>query len=259
VRLNCLFLIDGTGFAYSYLLPALHPAQFIKEEKSVNLQGPSEVLPVVLKATEAIPRSEPQVSPRARRESQPVPWSSEEELVEAILAGSSDHFAMLYESYSPRVYAFALKRLHDTAESEDVVQEVFIAVSRSLPSFSGDSPLLSWIFGIARNKVNRRFRKERPIFETLEGEASRQVESKRPEVDREVDARRMLTHCEEMIASELTPLQRRIFHLKHFRRQSIRSIAVALGKSEDAVKANLYRMRRSLLQEAPELESLLQT
>jgi DNA-directed RNA polymerase specialized sigma24 family protein len=69
----------------------------------------------------------------------------------------------------------------------------------------------------------------------------------------------MLTHCEEMIASELTPLQRRIFHLKHFRRQSIRSIAVALGKSEDAVKANLYRMRLSLLQEAPELESLLQT
>lgn len=224
----------------------------------MDLQGPSDVLPVVLEATEAIPHSRPPVSLQVRRESQDVPWPSEKELVEAILAGSSDHFSMLYETYSPRVYAFALKRLHDTAESEDVVQEVFIAVSRSLSSFSGESPLLSWIFGIARNKVNRRFRKERPIFETLEGEASRQVESTRPAVDREVEARRMLTLCEEMIASALTPLQRRIFHLKYFRRQSIHSIAVALGKSEDAVKANLYRMRRSLLQEAPDLESLLQ-
>jgi RNA polymerase sigma-70 factor (ECF subfamily) len=227
----------------------------------VDLQGHQNATPSVVEGSEA-PSSSPQARPRARalprRVSAPVPWDCEEELVEAILSGSGDHFAMLYESYSPRVYAFALKRLRDTAESEDVVQEVFIAVSRSLPSFAGDSPLLSWIFGIARNKVNRRFRKERPIFESLEGEASSQVESNSPDMDREVEARRMLTQCEEMIARDLTPLQRRIFHLKHFRRQSIRSIAVALDKSEDAIKANLYRMRRSLLEEAPELESLLQ-
>lgn len=227
----------------------------------MDLQGQQNATHSVVEASEAPSTTRPQARPRARalprRVSAPVPWDCEEELIEAILSGSGDHFAMLYESYSPRVYAFALKRLRDTAEAEDVVQEVFIAVSRSLPSFAGDSPLLSWIFGIARNKVNRRFRKERPIFETLEGEASSQVESNSPDMDRAVEARRMLTQCEEIIARDLTPLQRRIFHLKHFRRQSIRSIAVALDKSEDAVKANLYRMRRSLLQEAPELESLL--
>ena len=56
--------------------------------------------------------------------------------------------------------------------------------------------------------------------------------------DQSVEARRMLGRCEEIIEYELTPLQRRIFHLKHLRRQPIRSIAEALGKSEDAVKAN---------------------
>ena len=68
----------------------------------------------------------------------------------------------------------------------------------------------------------------------------------------------MLAQCEEIIETRLTPLQRRIFHLKHLRRQSIRSIAQALGKSEDAIKANLYRMRRSIAQAAPGLEQLLQ-
>jgi DNA-directed RNA polymerase specialized sigma24 family protein len=72
-----------------------------------------------------------------------------------------------------------------------------------------------------------------------------------------VDARRILDRCEDVIANQLTPLQRRIFHLKHLRRQPIRDIAHSLGKSEDAVKANLYRMRRSLLAGAPGLARLL--
>jgi DNA-directed RNA polymerase specialized sigma24 family protein len=55
----------------------------------------------------------------------------------------------------------------------------------------------------------------------------------------------------------LTPLQRRIFHLKHLRQQSIRSIAGALGKSEDAIKANLYRMRISISESTPGLEAIL--
>jgi DNA-directed RNA polymerase specialized sigma24 family protein len=67
----------------------------------------------------------------------------------------------------------------------------------------------------------------------------------------------MLVRCEVVVERDLTPLQRRIFHLKHLRRQSIRAIARALGKSEDAIKANLYRMRRVIADEAPGLDSLL--
>ncbi|MFQ5515767.1 MAG: hypothetical protein ACE5FG_15265, partial [Myxococcota bacterium] len=74
-----------------------------------------------------------------------------------------------------------------------------------------------------------------------------------------VDARRVLDRCEEVVENDLTPLQRRIFHLKHLRRQPIRAIAVALGKSDDAIKANLYRMRRSIADRVPGLDTLLGT
>jgi RNA polymerase sigma-70 factor (ECF subfamily) len=184
-------------------------------------------------------------------------WVNDAELVAHILDGSPEHFEMLYESYFPRVYRFALKRLGDPVEAEDVTQEVFITVFNGLESFEGRSTLLVWIFGITRNTVNRRFRKARPPLESLDAEGASEVPARVVAADRVVDSRRALDRCEAVIENDLTPLQRRIFHLKHLRRQPIRVIAAALGKSEDAVKANLYRMRRSIVDGVPGLETLL--
>jgi len=184
-------------------------------------------------------------------------WSSDRELVDQILGGSREHFDMLYDAYFPRVYRFALKRLSDPAEAEDVAQDVFMTLLKALPSYQGQSTLLVWIFGITRNTVNRRFRKPRPRMVSLGEENGLDVPAFEAATDEAVEARRMLGRCEEIIENELTPLQRRIFHLKHLRRQPIRSIAKALGKSEDAVKANLYRMRRAISDGTPGLEGLL--
>jgi RNA polymerase sigma-70 factor (ECF subfamily) len=187
----------------------------------------------------------------------PKAWSSDQELVDRILAGSAEHFELLYEAYFPRVYRFALKRLGDPGEAEDVTQEVFFSVFSCLDRFQGQSTLLVWIFGITRNTVNRRFRKQRPRLEPIDEEGGPQAAAADVPPDQAVDARRMLILCESVVENELTPLQRRIFHLKHLRQQPIRSIAAALGKSEDAIKANLYRMRRAIAASAPGLESLL--
>ncbi|MGH7286546.1 MAG: RNA polymerase sigma factor [Myxococcota bacterium] len=75
-------------------------------------------------------------------------------------------------------------------------------------------------------------------------------------IDAAVDTLRILdlTQC---TLEQLSPLQRRIFHLRHLRQQSVRAIAGALGKSEDAVKTNLIRMRRALVTKTPGLDQLL--
>jgi RNA polymerase sigma-70 factor (ECF subfamily) len=184
-------------------------------------------------------------------------WDCDRELVDQILAGSQEHFDLLYETYFPRVYGFALKRLRDPGEAEDVAQEVFMTLITALSSFKGESALLVWIFGVTRNKVNRRFRRPRPRLEPLEEGGALDVQAFEAPMDEAVDARRVLDRCEYIIENDLTPLQRRIFHLKHHHQQPIRSIAQALGKSEDAVKANLYRMRRAISAGTPGLEGLL--
>jgi RNA polymerase sigma-70 factor (ECF subfamily) len=185
------------------------------------------------------------------------PWDDDAEIVGRILAGDRDAFELLYETYFPRVYRFALKRLRDPGEAEDVTQEVFMTVHRALGSFRGNSSLLVWIFGVTRNTVNRRFRRVRPRVDSLDESSGSDPASHDPTPDQIADARRVLRRCETVIERDLTPLQRRIFHLKHLRRQPIRTIAQALGKSEDAIKANLYRMRRAIAQGAPGLETLL--
>jgi RNA polymerase sigma-70 factor (ECF subfamily) len=186
-------------------------------------------------------------------------WDSDRELVDEILGGNVEQFDLLYEAYFPRVYRFAMKRLRDQGESEDVAQEVFIILLKALPSYQGQSSLLVWIFGITRNTVNRRFRKARPILQPLESGSALDVAGAEAPADERVDARRMLVRCDEIIENELTPLQRRIFHLKHLRRLSIKAIAKALDKSEDAIKANLYRMRRVLSDGTPGLDPLIRS
>ena len=184
-------------------------------------------------------------------------WPSDRELVDQILSGSREHFDLLYETYFPRVFRFALKRLNDPGEAEDVAQEVFMTLLSALPSYQGQSSLLVWIFGITRNKVNRRFRKPRPHLEPLEAGSALDVAGNEAPTEETVEARRILGRCEDIIENDLTALQRRIFHLKHLRQQPIRAIAEALGKSEDAIKANLYRMRRSITDGTPGLDVML--
>lgn len=210
-----------------------------------------------LRSESVAPTQARPVTPRRRTRRTGTSWESDAELVRAILGGSRSHFDQLYQAYFPRVYRFARKRLGDAAEAEDITQEVFVTVFRGLHTYQGNSSLLVWIFGITRNKVNRRFRGRRPRLESLDGDEARELASSEAPSDRAVDARRVLEACERLIETELTPLQRRIFHLKHLRRQSIRAIAGALGKSEDAVKANLYRMRRAIAEAAPELDQIL--
>jgi RNA polymerase sigma factor (sigma-70 family) len=132
-----------------------------------------------------------------------------------------------------------------------------LTVIKALPSFQGTSSLLVWMFGITRNKVNRRFRGRRAHLEFLDDGECSELAAAQPPTDEVVEARRILDRCEAVIENDLTPLQRRIFHLKHLRQQSIRTIAIALGKSEDAIKANLYRMRRALSEGVPGLDSVV--
>jgi RNA polymerase sigma-70 factor (ECF subfamily) len=222
-----------------------HPPTAEPRSPSRSTPAPKTVVPI-----------DPARAKRAGRRSA-TPWEDDQALVREILAGSRAHFDMLYDAYFPRVYRFALKRLRDSGEAEDVTQEVFITVFRALRTFQGDSSLLVWIFGITRNKVNRRFRRPRPRLESIESDAL-EVAGDEAATDQTVDARRILDRCQHAIEHQLTPLQRRIFHLKHLRRQSIRTIAGSLGKSEDAIKANLYRMRRAIAAAAPGLEQLLE-
>jgi len=179
---------------------------------------------------------------------------NEEVLVERILAGDETAFDQLYEQYLPRVMGFVRKRLSNRADTEETVQEVFIAVFSSLASFRGDAPFAAWVLGIARRTVANRFKKKQhPMVPLdLDHDESDEIDALVPLFQRtatpheQYEYQECITRLEES-ATRLTGEQRTLFELHHLQHRSITDIAATMHKSEDSVKSNLYRARKLLL------------
>jgi RNA polymerase sigma-70 factor (ECF subfamily) len=172
-------------------------------------------------------------------------------IVEAIRRGDTGAFDTLYRTYFRRIYNFAMRRLGDGAEAEDVTQEVFAAVFSCLDRFEGKSELLVWIYGITRNILNNRLRRRGGVrlisLEELPPEASPVDLGPGPAAE----AREALFRIQDAI-EQLPHDQRRILELRHGRRLAIRRIAEIMERSEDAVKSSLYRARRTLASKLPD-------
>jgi RNA polymerase sigma-70 factor (ECF subfamily) len=72
-------------------------------------------------------------------------------LVLAAKAGDLDAFETLVRAQTPAIYAHALRFFGDPQAAEDVVQEVWIKVYRSLKSFDGRARFSTWLYRITRN------------------------------------------------------------------------------------------------------------
>ena len=90
-----------------------------------------------------------------------VPSLTDEDLVEMIASGDHDAFSNLYDRYFKRVYHFVNRRLNNTADVEETVQEVFINVFSSIDSYRREAPFGAWIFGVTRRTIASRFKKKR--------------------------------------------------------------------------------------------------
>jgi RNA polymerase sigma-70 factor (ECF subfamily) len=191
-------------------------------------------------------------------EIQPVATDdADAQLIAGILAGEGDAFTALHAKYHTRIYSFALKRLRDPCEAEDVTQETFLQVHRSLASYEGRSTLLSWMFGIAHNQVRRRFRRPTPPSVSLDTPEAAALCTGEESTDRKVDLGRVLSRCDRIVEKDLSEGQQKIFRLRYIESQSTRQIANHLGKSTQAVKISLFRSRRALAQRTPELHQVL--
>jgi RNA polymerase sigma-70 factor (ECF subfamily) len=176
-------------------------------------------------------------------------------LVERIRRGDADGWTELYHRHAPSVYRFALRRLRDEAEAEDVRQDVFLEVVRCLGRFEGRSSLSTWILGIAHHEVSSRYRshwRHDRLFEPLGSE----LHACSVGLERQVDARRALKVCAELVARDASPAQRAVFE-RHWRGGAVADVARALGKSQQAVKTSLSRTRRWLFGRVPALVELL--
>lgn len=65
------------------------------------------------------------------------------------------------ENYADAMYRFALSRVSDGLEAEDLVQETFFSAYKGVKGFRGDSSEKTWLFNILRNKIIDHYRKNK--------------------------------------------------------------------------------------------------
>ena len=91
------------------------------------------------------------ISLKAQQNSALLP--KDQTLIEDIIKGEHDKFDILVNRYRNQVFRFLLKFIDDPAQAEDLAQETFIAAFQNLDTFLGNAKFLTWLLGIARNKV----------------------------------------------------------------------------------------------------------
>lgn len=86
---------------------------------------------------------------------------------EKVIQGELLPFEELFKLHHGRVYAMCLRMTGNTAEAEDLTQEVFVQVFRKLNTFRGESAFTTWLHRLTVNCVLMHFRKNRRSKEQL--------------------------------------------------------------------------------------------
>lgn len=184
---------------------------------------------------------------------------TEEELLLGLRNGEEPAFKELVILFQDKVFNTALGLLQHHTEAEDIAQEVFIQVYRSIGQFKGDSLLSTWIYRItvtrALDHLRSKKRKKRFGFlSSLFGDDNKPVyepeDFNHPGVQKERKEDAALLF--KMI-DQLPENQRTAFILNKVEELSYREIAGILNSSESAVDSLLQRAKENLRKKLKDL------
>lgn len=154
--------------------------------------------------------------------------------------GSRGRFVRLYEDNSPRLLAYALRRVGDREEARDIVAETFAVVWRRIDDVPEGRAELAWVFGVAR-RVVANHRRSGARFARLQA----RLTGVRGDVVEEGDDPSLAPEALAALA-RLSPRHQEVLRLAAWEQLSQAEIAAVLHCSPNAVAIRLHRARRAL-------------
>jgi RNA polymerase sigma factor (sigma-70 family) len=162
-------------------------------------------------------------------------------LVRRCLQGQDAAVRALIERFQADVFGLCIRLLNHRQDAEDVSQEVFVRVFRSLRRWDSTRPLKPWIMGIAVNRCRtclaQRARRPGPVDYLHDA----------PGRDDADDSMELVAEIRSALA-DLRPDYRAVFVLFHAHGQSYEDIAAAVDRPVGTVKTWLHRARLELLE-----------
>jgi len=177
--------------------------------------------------------------------------ATDEALMKAITNRRQTALRELYNRYGKTVKAVVVRVVHEEAEADDVLQEIFLQIWREAENYSPKAGRpLGWVVTLARRRAIDRLRRRQAYCrakERFESEIERQPNSwVRNRIDDELvqsDLRRFL----QRQMNTLPEFQREVIELSFFEGRSHREIAALTGTPLGTVKTRLELGLRKLI------------
>ena len=177
------------------------------------------------------------------------------ELITRAAGGDPTAFQALVERHRSMVYRVAYQFAGNHHDAEDIAQDVFIKVYRSLDKFRQDAQLTSWLYRIVMNACIDHRRRQAPAGSSACGEEAEQTLLNTQEEAPGPEARAYAGELGGLLQAEIARLphgQRIVFVMRHHQGLKLCEIAEALGLAEGTVKRQLHaavhRLRHVLTQ-----------
>ena len=163
-------------------------------------------------------------------------------------------FRELVEEHRDRVYSLTFRMLGNRAEAEDVAQEVFIAVFKTVDQFREEAKLSTWIYRVTVNHCKNRIkylarRHQRDQTELDEqhdpGDGALEAPSTPRRPDRQLEGAEIDRMMQDAIAA-LDEDHRVLVVLRDLEDLSIEEIAQITGLPDGTIKSRLHRARLAL-------------
>ena len=155
-------------------------------------------------------------------------------------------FDAIVDEYSVRLYGFLRRITNGRGDTEDLVQEVFVRVVRTIDAYQHDGRFEAWLFRIARNLACDTFRRQRrtPGIASLDGDGS--LGGDEPRVRQPHHPDEGLEHAEAVdrlqeAMARLPDAEREVVLLRHYGELSFQEIAEAMGTPLGTALARAHR------------------
>ena len=172
--------------------------------------------------------------------------NNEQTIINEVIAGNTNAFASLVDNYKDLVFTLALRMLKNREEAEEVSQDAFIKIFKSLNKFKGDSKFSTWVYRVTYNtcldsiKKNKRSQAHVPIDEFTEHHI-KTLENALDIMEQE-EKKLAIQKCLQLLPSEDSFLMT----LYYFEEQSLDEISKVTGLTANNVKVKLFRSRKKL-------------
>ena len=174
--------------------------------------------------------------------------------IDKLRAGKQSAFSQLLDDYQQKVFGTCISFIPNKEDAEDVAQEVFLEVFKSIHKFKGDSKLSTWIYKIATNKCLEFIRKKntKKRFAFMQTIMGNEIPLDKTSYFTEVNHPGVLLENKEKSAiifkaiNTLPESQRVIFTLAKIDDKSYQEIVEITGKSLSSVESLMFRAKKGL-------------